>query len=346
MATTSAPKKKSATNHKAVPPALFSAAGDGPPNMRPPAYPGEPSPDEGLVERTMIVTPEMAAEFLARPFEAVTADGRELAKRPLNMDTVREYAADMQAGDFLLTPENVIGIGVNGSLYDGQHRCEASRKSGKPFPTKICYNVTPEQYEKMNQGRQRRLDSQFQIGNHANAKMLSSTIKGLHFAETWCHAVETDDKETQDKLRYWRGWRNYRPTKRRLNDVLARHPQIEEHLAWVIDNKPVEPYNLPACAIFRYLAATAWPTDEGLAKLDTFCNAVFHFRDITTQSHVALTLKRWLGQERTDTQRRYAREAHLFALIRSWNEYVTGRHLQKLPLHPGDTFPLPYKGGA
>jgi hypothetical protein len=342
MATTSTNKR----SNKAVPPALFSAAGETPSGkakkVRPPAYPGDPSPDEGPVERRVLVTPEMAAEFLARPFEAITADGRALVQRARDEDTVDEYAEDMEAGDFLPTPENVVAIGVNGSLYDGQHRCAASVKSGKPFPTKICYNITPEQYEKMNQGRRRGIDTQFQIAQKANAKMLSSAVKGLHFVEAWRHAVETNDTEAQENLRYWRGWRNRRITKRRQRMVLEQHPQIEEHVAWVVENRPVEPYGVPAAAIFRYVAATAWP--EGRVKLDEFCDAVFHAIGISGHQHVALTLKRWLAQERTDTQKRYAREAQLFTLIRCWNEFARdGKHLQKLPLHPGDTFPVPYR---
>lgn len=80
--------------------------------------------------REETITPEIAAEYLKH----------NESNRSLRQSDVEKYARDMANGAWELTPE-VIAIGENGNLKNGQHRLNAVIKAGIPVNFIVAYDV-------------------------------------------------------------------------------------------------------------------------------------------------------------------------------------------------------------
>ena len=80
-----------------------------------------------------LVTPEMAAYLLGTN----PGENRSYAKQ-----TGLVYAKDILDGNWDEETGNAISIDKNGVLRDGQHRCAAVVKAGKPIKTWVCRNVS------------------------------------------------------------------------------------------------------------------------------------------------------------------------------------------------------------
>lgn len=76
---------------------------------------------------TIKIGPEKAKKLLAN----------QITNRPPKPSRVKQYAADMEAGRWKLTPEPVIIL--NGKMSDGQHRMLAVIKSGVELEFVVCY---------------------------------------------------------------------------------------------------------------------------------------------------------------------------------------------------------------
>lgn len=77
-----------------------------------------------------LVTPDMAREFLARQWN----------NRPVSKYAIEAYARTMDAGNWLLTPSGLL-FNEHGRMVDGQHRCRAIIKHGKPVSMVLVFNV-------------------------------------------------------------------------------------------------------------------------------------------------------------------------------------------------------------
>lgn len=79
-----------------------------------------------------LLTPDMAANLLV-----TNRENRTLAK-----DLANVYAKDIMDGNWDEETGDAISIDVNGVLRNGQHRCLAVIKAGKPIKTWVCRNVS------------------------------------------------------------------------------------------------------------------------------------------------------------------------------------------------------------
>jgi hypothetical protein len=94
-----------------------------------PAPPPTP-PIDDIVTRTVLITPEMAREWLTR----------DVVNRPLIPRNVEAIAFDMRSGRWVLTHQS-IAFNRDGLLVDGQHRLHAVVAAGVAVPMRVTYCV-------------------------------------------------------------------------------------------------------------------------------------------------------------------------------------------------------------
>lgn len=88
------------------------------------------------------LTPLLAKELLERNFD----------NRSLTESRVSLYASDIQAGRWAENGEPII-VSRDGFLNDGQHRCAAVIKAGRPIRTLIVFGIERETRTTTNQGK-------------------------------------------------------------------------------------------------------------------------------------------------------------------------------------------------
>lgn len=343
----------------------------------PPVYPGDPSPDDGPVRRKVLLTPELARQLRNRPWEAITSDGRKLRQRELTRNGTEHFVKLIRKNKLGLTYQG-LGIGLNGSLYDGQHRCAAVEETGVTVEVYINYNVTPDEVLQLDSGRQRRASTKLSMAHFDHALALGSATRLLYYYLEY-EAAQSLGAEDGELLSEWRKWCNTKVDDLTVEEIVHDHPGLYQDLLWAIDNKAdrkIAP-NPPAVAVLRYLARRAWPEadepidpaaekvrqkrvaqaeatgepvkeedKEPVTQLSLFLNAVIKSVGITSANHVAITLQRWLEKTSGGARVRYMREAHLFALIKAWNLFVDPpkKPVKSFTEHLGNQFPLPYNG--
>lgn len=94
-------------------------------------------------EQRLTLTPELAEKFLARRWEG---------QRPLKEPIVQRIQRDIEAGVYFYNPFHPLGFDVRGRLADGQHTCEAVRRSGVAVEVDVIYDVPDELLPKLGAG--------------------------------------------------------------------------------------------------------------------------------------------------------------------------------------------------
>lgn len=107
-----------------------------------------------MITNTMMVTPEMAAAFLA-----------ENAKfqRKVRWSVVKTLQEAMVRGEWKLTHQG-IAFDINGKLIDGQHRLLAVQRSGVTVPMSVTSSVDPETFKVLDIGARRNTGDLLNIG--------------------------------------------------------------------------------------------------------------------------------------------------------------------------------------
>lgn len=129
--------------------------------------------DEKVLELREI-TPKMAATMLLSNY-----DGNRKIKRPV----VSGYAEDMKAGRWEATTNNVIQIGTDGKLYDGQHRLNAVILAGVSVPMYVNMGADPGEYMIYDNGTVRH---EADVVNVANATMSQTISKFIVAVQQGC----------------------------------------------------------------------------------------------------------------------------------------------------------------
>lgn len=126
---------------------------------------------EGVLNGAVLVTPEMAANWLTRNKNI----------RSLEDATVLLYKENMLKGQWDFNGETV-KFDKDGNMIDGQHRCTACVLSGKPFMTSVVYGVTSD--INVDRGKIRKPDQIIKArGVSANPTIASAMISILHAYE-------------------------------------------------------------------------------------------------------------------------------------------------------------------
>lgn len=101
---------------------------------------------------------------------------RNANNRNLRDDTVLMYAADMEAGNWLMTGE-AIKFDTSGNLLDGQHRLHAIVTAGVPVRMMVMTGITPEAQRVMDSGVKRTASDALRMSGQSNAALLAAAAR-------------------------------------------------------------------------------------------------------------------------------------------------------------------------
>lgn len=111
-----------------------------------------------ISSEVVVITPELAQELI---------DSKPEFQRNVREKKVAAYARDIAAGQWKLNGEPII-IDDKNRLIDGQHRCAAVIKAGKPMTTFLIRGVAADSYKTIDSGLGRKLSDVFK-GTGINA---------------------------------------------------------------------------------------------------------------------------------------------------------------------------------
>lgn len=334
-------KKSSANGHSRgstplAPPKIEPAFQDA--AMTVPADQGEPSPQEGVVSRRVFITPEMAKELRARPWNVVTSKGVVLRQRKLEESTVEDFCDFIRRKTFRATYQG-IGILANGTVADGQHRLEAIIRTGIGVWCTITFNVDPDDVEALDGGRQRRASTKLYMAGYEHALQLGSSARLLHYYLEYEAACELSGGEVL--IRPWRLWHNEKINDSRVQDIVEAHPNLYPAVQWsmTIKHRKDKDLHPSAVAVMRYLVQRNSPGTPG--TLDDFLTTVVKRIGITSEVHTAFAVEKWVARTAESQRlRRFSRESHLHVLIKAWNAHLRGKLVKHFPDELPEVFPL------
>lgn len=156
-----------------------------------------------ITEEVVDVTPEIAAAWLER----------NTVNRPLRRFVVDRYAADMSAGRWKMSPDNIIAFDADGNLIGGQHRLHAVIKSGFTMRCRASYGWSdPDLKHVLNSGSPVSAGDVLDANGVANAARVASALRAL--------AQFRDARTT-----------NYIASNSEVAQLYQRHPGISKAVA-------------------------------------------------------------------------------------------------------------------
>ena len=121
--------------------------------------------DEVMTSRTVLVTPEIALEWLKRNDK----------NRTFTRGNARALAAEMQRGYWKENGESIV-FDTNGVLIDGQHRLQAVLNSGHEYRGPVITGIQAAARPTVDTGTKRTASHNLQMASEANATVLASAI--------------------------------------------------------------------------------------------------------------------------------------------------------------------------
>lgn len=126
--------------------------------------------DEKVLELREI-TPKMASMMLLSNYDG---------NRKIRRTVVRCYAEDMKGGRWEATTNNVIQIGTDGKLYDGQHRLSAVVLADVTVPMYVNLRADPNEYLTYDNGAVRQEADVINVANATQSQAISKFIVAVH----------------------------------------------------------------------------------------------------------------------------------------------------------------------
>lgn len=114
------------------------------------------------------LTPDIAAALLER-----NPNNRSLSKTK-----IEDFVRDMKGDDWKLNGEPII-IASDGSLNDGQHRCQAVIQSGKSIHTVMIFGVERSTRDTLDQGKNRLVGDYLSMLGKKDANILAASARML-----------------------------------------------------------------------------------------------------------------------------------------------------------------------
>lgn len=249
------------------------------------------------------ISPEQAERYLA------LSEGN----RPIRPGRVRQYAADMRTGQWLLTGEPII---FNGSaLINGHHRLQACLASGASFPSVVVRNVDSKAYDVIDSGLARTVGDA--LGHHG-VPSANITAAAARLFLGYKAGVIHDPQQFATIV----GRQGL------IDHVVECRPLWEWAMTGTTRARDTR-LNSSAMAAFRALIG---PDDE---RLETFCEGVYTGAQLDV-GDPRLTLRTWAMNARLRSA-----AFHLSAIIRAWNAYSSGVALKNIrPWFQGSPFPV------
>lgn len=250
-------------------------------------------PDRRLLNRTILVTPTMAQEWLAK----------SATNRPLNQRHIETLADAIRRDQWRFSGES-IKFNTAGELIDGQHRLNAVIMANKSVYFLVVENVEEDAMAVIDTGRKRTSSDVLGINGYSNTVVVAAAIRTIF---GWKRSVEA-------------------------GGLILSHAQSTEfanknkqifRLAEDISSTAKYPRG-------KLLAVYWLATEAGAyeAEFRDFLNGLGSGAGLPPGSPI-LALREWYARVKGQRGKVHG-NMYLYALIRAWNAYAEGRQLHKI----------------
>ncbi|MFF3762069.1 hypothetical protein [Streptomyces sp. NPDC002185] len=268
--------------------------------------------------RVVLVTPELAAELVAR----------ESHNRRVDQGHVAILAAAIQRGHWQLTHQ---GIALDASLsdgavVDGQHRLYAVVKADIAVPMVVFEHVPRETFSVLDTGRRRSSADALALGGESDPTLLASTVRHVHLYRTFSEPSwaggrgrltndQVLEKFAEDPARYRLAVQAGR--------IIAKHAFMIPTAAAVGYFITVEP-STPQTRVNEWVAGLTSGANLGLGD-------------------ARLALRRALAGQRTRRSelRRRSTRGEVGLYLKAWNYWILGREVRTLRFGKKEKLPAP-----
>lgn len=256
--------------------------------------------------RMCTLTPELATKLLAR----------NTHNRTVSAPRVRQYAADMRAGNWMFNGE-AIKVSEDGQILDGQHRIRAVIDSDCTVETLLITGLPAVAQETMDQGRARTLGDVLKLRGEADYFNLAAAVRIVCLHE-------------RDGVPF-KGAFVASPTVHECLRTLERNPGVRDSVKLANQMRRSSLVPVSTIAGLHYLFASVCEADA-----DDFMRKLLRGESLTAESPVWVLRDRLLADLR---ERLLPPRTKLAFIVRTWNAYRQGEHIQRLLWVPGGANP-------
>lgn len=255
------------------------------------------------------ITPDIAQNML----------NNKIFNRTISGPVVEKYSRDMKSGRWKLNGQ-AIKVSRSGQLLDGQHRLEAVKKAGRPFPAIVVRGILDETFSSLDIGRRKTLAESLRDHGEINTASLASALRWLWMHQNNCILSA-----------------NISPTNGELLELLEENPDIRMSVRHALSTRDLMGSGISGALHFVFSKTNREKADTFFARLNDGIlleppNPIYYLRER-------------LLKNRKSHRIRMA-EAERFALIvKAWNFFLQDRPMHQLSWRPrgpgGEAWPLP-----
>ena len=202
--------------------------------------------DPNITINIEVVTPALARQYL---------ENNPINRRPSEAK-IREYARDMENGNFLFSGHTVC-FSSEGKLLDGQQRLMACVKANASFFTIVVRGLSEEVIKVIDSGKKRTYADQLKMDGYTNPASLASAVKMLALIG------QMNPKDSGFTIT-------------QLNSVFEKHPQIAESVNFC---KGTFKKADPILSAIHYIAGYTGYTQKADAFIQTWKGGIRNYEN-------------------------------------------------------------------
>jgi len=262
---------------------------------------------DGITIEVVLVTPELAREFLA-------ANAHNRSMRPL---LVEQYARDMRDEDFPFTGDP-IRFDLDGTLMDGQHRCEACTQTGLPFWAVVIRGLSPDVMDVIDTGAKRKLSDVLKLRGEVDTFDLAAAIRMGWRWDTGPATLRSNTGVSNPVALRW----------------LEEHPEIRLELHNVSGMQGAPLYLAPRISATFALRARRLEPEEVVV----FLHKLEHGDELARRDPI-FALRRLLIASHTRQDRDMTPYKLLGLVIKTWNYWLGSVQVDNITFRANERFP-------
>ena len=260
-----------------------------------------------VTSKVETVTPEKAARWLKK----------NRRNRALNRHRVNQFAADMKAGLWRVTPQGV-GFDINDDLNDGQHRLHAIIAAGVPVEILVVRGLEPESQEVVDTGQARTLGQTLTLRGEKRANQLAAALRLLYGYRC---AGDT----------HWSLLNEV--SKSQFLELLEQEPLLRDSL------RPAGRWAFPGVAtgvstVMHYLF-----TEVDAQLAEEFFDAVATGENLSNTDPAFKLRRVFLNQAKLPADRRVGAALIARQTVKAFNAYALGQEIRQLKADRRESFP-------
>jgi hypothetical protein len=255
----------------------------------------------GIITHVIDLTPPLARVLLAR-----NPNNRKISEM-----IVENYARDMTNGAWAFNGEPIIVSG-DGTLNDGQHRCEAVLSSGVTIPCVIVIGPDRSSRLTVDQGKMRMAGDYLGMNGHTDAVALAAAAN-----YAWQHTNHGFISESP----------KFRPTKSEVLTFVSESSEIIESLSGIPSKGS---YAVGGRSLLGFAHWAFVRTSGNKTSADLFMDALIKGSNLTPKSPILYARNRLMSE-----RGRLKANEKAELIIRAWNCSRRGEKVASLPIKGG-----------